>query len=131
MGGFLRMTVYARTAGDAEFVEALRKELDKTARSRSAQMLLGLAALTIGFAAIIVAVNLFADLTASARNAALAGLVAGAGAGFVLALGYRAIADSAQLPATRRMAELLLKYHDQLASRDLPGEQPPAATDKA
>jgi hypothetical protein len=123
MGGFLRMIVYADTGSDAEFVRAARSEAERTGRSRSIQMLLGLAALTLGIAAVIVAVNLFSDLSQPVRKAATAGLFAGFGAGALLTLGYKAMADCRRESASRRMAQLLVNYHDQLASRGLLDEE--------
>jgi len=120
MGGFLRMQAFARTAGDDEYVQAVRKDLERGPRRRAIHMALGFALLLVGLIwSLVVPQKLLAALADQEGDVLLAairgGIAVGAAAAVFILLGVRFIADVRAAGRHDRTARLMIRYHDRTA----------------
>ena len=120
MGGFVRMKAFARTASDAEVVEAVRGDLARGPTRRMVQIAIGLLLILLGLLWALLfpqgalgsaAVAQREDL----RTALVLGIWVGAIAGVGVMLGIHLIVEVMTMARHDRIDRLLVEYHDRAA----------------
>jgi len=127
MGTFLRLQVFARKAGDDEFVEALRRDLKARPRRRAIRLAAGLGLILLAILwTLTVPRMLWRTLSQRADDvlvpALTFGIAAGAVAAAIVLFAVRLIAES-QASLQDRMGRLLIDYHDRLARETPAGDE--------
>jgi hypothetical protein len=119
--------MYARAAGDEEFIQAVRQDLDRRPRRRAAQAALGFLLVLMGLILMLVAPPMiFEKLSQSRqdvlRRALMGGVAVGAAAAVFVTGGLRFIADWSGHRVQDRIARLLIDHHERLRAQ---GSQAP------
>jgi hypothetical protein len=120
MGGFVRLKTFAKTAGDEEFIQAVRRDLRRRPRRRAICAVLGLVLILVALAWMcVVPLLLFQTLSQRSGHvlqpALMGGIATGAAAAVLVLAGFRFISDWTAGARQDRIARLLIEHHDRLA----------------
>lgn len=127
MGGFVRLKMYARTAGDEEFIRAVRDDLQGRPRRRAIQAAAGFGLVLAGLILMCVAPPMIFDRLSRSRDDVLrhglmTGIAVGAAAAVFVMGGLRFITDWGAGRVQDRIARLLIDHHERLKAQ---GSQAP------